>query len=57
MPDENQTATIGNIGNNSSPDLTQNQPMGMPFGQGYGVNDQQDIPNITSPLTLRLATY
>jgi hypothetical protein len=57
MPDLNQqNQTIGNlppnspaaaIGNNANPDFTQNQPAGMPFGQGAGVNDEQDIPNLT----------
>jgi hypothetical protein len=57
MHDENQTATFGNFGNNASPDLPQNQLTGMSFGQGAGVNDPQDIPNITSSITLRLVTY
>jgi hypothetical protein len=50
MPNQNQnipTQTFQPIGNNATPTLTQNQPTGMPYGEGYGVLNDQDIPNLT----------
>jgi hypothetical protein len=50
MPNQNQnipTQTFQPAGNNDATTLTQNQPTGMPYGEGYGVLNDQDIPNLT----------
>jgi hypothetical protein len=44
---QNPESTFEPAGNNAATSLTQNQPTGMPFGQGYNVLDNQDIPNLT----------
>jgi hypothetical protein len=46
---QQQQVQLGNTmsRSNANPDMTQNQSANMPFGQGAGIMDSQQIPNVT----------